>query len=154
MLKVVKVLSEVKSQQEFQQRQRAYAATIAQAQSQAHAQAQQQQSPSANGGVNGSHPPPNTTAGSELNLHASATTQEGANMSGNAPSSGKSSSARVHPASAGYFLPEQLSTLKVQIYAFKLLSKNLGIPQPTQQQLFALKKASMSAPATSHPDIK
>ncbi|KAI9646253.1 transcriptional regulator [Ciborinia camelliae] len=42
--------------------------------------------------------------------------------------------------SSGYFSPEQLSMLKYQIYAFKCLSKNMGIPAQTQQQLFASQK--------------
>jgi ATP-dependent helicase STH1/SNF2 len=35
------------------------------------------------------------------------------------------------------FTPDQLGILKHQIFAFKSLSKNLDIPQATQQALFA-----------------
>jgi ATP-dependent helicase STH1/SNF2 len=44
---------------------------------------------------------------------------------------------RNQTAGSGYFTPDQLGILKHQIFAFKCLSKNLGIPQATQQQLFA-----------------
>ncbi|KAI9050132.1 hypothetical protein LZ554_006273 [Drepanopeziza brunnea f. sp. 'monogermtubi'] len=47
----------------------------------------------------------------------------------------------------GYFSPEQLGLLKQQIFAFKCLSKNQGIPQSVQQQLFASQKK-----ATVHYD--
>jgi ATP-dependent helicase STH1/SNF2 len=50
-------------------------------------------------------------------------------------------------AGSGYFTPEQLGILKHQIYAFKCLSKNLGIPQATQQQLFAAQQ-KRKIPAT------
>ncbi|KAI6709815.1 hypothetical protein JHW43_007674 [Diplocarpon mali] len=45
--------------------------------------------------------------------------------------------------SGGYFSPEQLGLLKQQIFAFKCLSKNQGIPQTVQQQLFASQKKSL-----------
>ncbi|KAK2630199.1 hypothetical protein QTJ16_001019 [Diplocarpon rosae] len=48
---------------------------------------------------------------------------------------------RTSPAGGGgYFSPEQLGLLKQQIFAFKCLSKNQGIPQTVQQQLFASQK--------------
>ncbi|KZF22555.1 putative RSC complex subunit [Xylona heveae TC161] len=48
------------------------------------------------------------------------------------------------PASTS-FTPEQLSTLRNQILAFKLLSKNLAIPPHVQQQLFASQQAKRAA---------
>jgi hypothetical protein len=44
---------------------------------------------------------------------------------------------QITSAGGGYFTAEQLSILKNQIYAFKCLSKGLGIPQAAQQALFA-----------------
>ena len=43
------------------------------------------------------------------------------------------------------FTPEQLATLKNQILAFKMLSKNLAIPARVQQQLFAQRKPQSAA---------
>ncbi|PLB33841.1 putative RSC complex subunit (Sth1) [Aspergillus candidus] len=51
------------------------------------------------------------------------------------------------PVPGGSFSPEQLKTLKNQILAFKLLSKNLAIPPGVQQQLFASKKQQTPTPA-------
>lgn len=56
---------------------------------------------------------------------------------------------RSTPAGNGNFTPEQLSTLKHQIYAFKCLSKNIGIPQATQQQLFTQKKLAQPVDQSS-----
>ena len=50
-------------------------------------------------------------------------------------------------AASGSFSPDQLATLRNQIMAFKLLSKNLAIPPRVQQQLFASKKAQTPTPA-------
>lgn len=47
------------------------------------------------------------------------------------------------------FTPEQLTTLKNQIFAFRMLSKNLAIPTRVQQQLFAQKRAQTPASVTS-----
>lgn len=44
---------------------------------------------------------------------------------------------RTTAGGSGLFTADQLSTLKHQIHAFKCLSKNIGIPLPTQQLLFA-----------------
>jgi ATP-dependent helicase STH1/SNF2 len=55
-------------------------------------------------------------------------------------SASKTAIQRSTPAGNGNFSAEQLSLLKHQIYAFKCLSKNIGIPQATQQQLFAQQK--------------
>jgi ATP-dependent helicase STH1/SNF2 len=48
---------------------------------------------------------------------------------------------------SGYFTPDQLGILKHQIYAFKMLSKNLGIPQTTQQALFASQQKKRPPPS-------
>ncbi|KAL5342964.1 SNF2 family N-terminal domain-containing protein [Aspergillus crustosus] len=51
------------------------------------------------------------------------------------------------PAASGSFSAEQLQTLRNQIMAFKMLSKNLQIPARVQQQLFPSKKLSTPAPS-------
>lgn len=61
--------------------------------------------------------------------------------------SGQTSSAQNAPATSGSFSAEQLATLRNQILAFKMLSKNLAIPPRVQQQLFASKKPQTPAPA-------
>ena len=57
------------------------------------------------------------------------------------------------------FTPEQVATLRNQILAFKILSKNLPIPANVQAQLFAsqqpkkqVQKAEPTPPATQTPD--
>lgn len=54
---------------------------------------------------------------------------------------------KATPIPGGSFSPEQLSTLRNQILAFKLLSKNLPIPPRVQQQLFPSKKQPTSTVA-------
>lgn len=51
------------------------------------------------------------------------------------------------PAPTGNFSPEQLATLRAQIVAFKMLSKNVAIPPKIQQQLFGAKKPQTATPA-------
>lgn len=53
------------------------------------------------------------------------------------------------PAASGSFSADQLQKLRNQIMAFKMLTKNLQIPQRIQQQLFASKKVSTPAPSES-----
>lgn len=47
---------------------------------------------------------------------------------------------RVVAQGNGSFTPEQLNMLRTQIYAFKMLSKNLALPTKLQQQLFTSAK--------------
>ncbi|EFR00676.1 hypothetical protein MGYG_03681 [Nannizzia gypsea CBS 118893] len=51
------------------------------------------------------------------------------------------------------FTPEQLATLRNQILAFKMLSKNLAIPQRVQQQLFAKKAAGVDGVLSSDQSV-
>ncbi|PQE11414.1 putative SNF2 family ATP-dependent chromatin-remodeling factor snf21 protein [Rutstroemia sp. NJR-2017a BVV2] len=53
---------------------------------------------------------------------------------------------RSGPTGSGYFTSEQLSMLKNQIFAFKFLTKNMGIPAATQQQLFASRQRKAATP--------
>ena len=52
---------------------------------------------------------------------------------------------RITQAGSGYFSQEQLAILKNQIFAFKCLSKNQGIPQLVQQSLFAVQQKRLTA---------
>lgn len=61
--------------------------------------------------------------------------------------SGQTKPAQNAPVTSGNFSAEQLATLRNQILAFKMLSKNLAIPPRVQQQLFASKKPQTPAPA-------
>ena len=61
---------------------------------------------------------------------------------------------RTTASGSGYFTTEQLSILKHQIFAFKCLSKNMGIPLPTQQQLFASQQKKSPLPADQPLDTK
>ncbi|KAL1853772.1 transcriptional regulator [Paecilomyces lecythidis] len=96
--------------------------------------------------------------GTPNGVHArngSVASSTGGQESNAASASGQSQPAGQTPASAqkgaqaanGSFSPDQLARLRNQILAFKMLSKNLAIPQPLQQQLFASKKPQPSTPA-------
>ena len=53
---------------------------------------------------------------------------------------------RATPAN-GSFTPEQLNVLRSQIYAFKMLSKNMPVPPKVQQQIFPSQKKPLSTMA-------
>src|SRR5262249_27080328 len=71
-----------------------------------------------------------------ISQHASSTANQQANAGATAPASHNST-----------FTPEQLQILRTQIYAFKMLSKNMPLPSSLQQQLFPSKK--QAAPVTN-----
>ncbi|RMD41458.1 hypothetical protein DV735_g3639, partial [Chaetothyriales sp. CBS 134920] len=96
-----------------------------------------------------------------LAAHSPSTTgvQNGQNINGlaqNQPDAGASPAStqgnaavqRVVAQANGSFTSEQLNLLRVQIYAFKMLSKNMSLPPKVQQQLFPTQKA----PVQSAPD--
>ncbi|WYZ40587.1 hypothetical protein EsH8_IV_000928 [Colletotrichum jinshuiense] len=103
----------------------------------AHQQRQMQQA-GPNGAVNGAQPaqqPQPTQPPASAALSASALPAPSSN---NAAASGSPSTAT--PSSgpgAGQFNPQQLSLLRQQIHAFKLLTKNAGVPLQMQQAIFA-----------------
>ncbi|KAK5097674.1 transcriptional regulator [Exophiala xenobiotica] len=53
-------------------------------------------------------------------------------------------------ASAAGFSPEQLQLLRMQIQAFKMLSKNMPLPQVLQDKVFPRNKAAMPSAASAH----
>lgn len=67
------------------------------------------------------------------------------------PTAPQAGAASAQKGGMGSFTPEQLATLRNQILAFKMLSKNLAIPPRVQQQLFANKKA-LSGASSEGPD--
>lgn len=131
------------------------------AQQQQMMQQQQQQQNASNIAANGSNlPRPASTSSSISGAQIPATSLLGpsaipATAAGVVSSKAAAVSQKPSGMSGGYFSPEQLSMLKHQIYAFKCLSKNAGIPLQTQQQLFAsLKKvptAVEQVSSTSQP---
>ncbi|KAK1691456.1 SNF2 family domain-containing protein [Colletotrichum godetiae] len=132
-------------------------------------QRQMQQAGGPNGAVNGSqaaqqHPqstqPPTSSA-----LSASALPAANSNNAAAAAAAGSPSTAAPPSGpGAGQFNPQQLSLLRQQIHAFKLLTKNAGVPLQMQQAIFAQRErrkaiaaeaaalAASSTPATTGRD--
>ncbi|KAJ5442795.1 HAS subgroup [Penicillium cf. griseofulvum] len=136
-IKAHNLLAAIQRQQAFQKQQR-----MAQQQAQQAQQAQQQrQQQQMNGATleaaNGSHgrtPSASSTAAtpSVTNASAVALNQKNATVG------------------SGSFSPEQLATLRNQILAFKMLSKNLAIPPRVQEQLFQNQKKSQPPTPTEN----
>lgn len=75
----------------------------------------------------------------ELNRLSTARTASASSANTSNTPGGSVQTNKNAPASGGYFSPEQLATLRNQIMAFKMLSKNLAIPPRVQEQLFQKK---------------
>ncbi|MBE3042582.1 DEAD/DEAH box helicase family protein [Candidatus Bathyarchaeota archaeon] len=109
-------------------------------------QQQQQQSPqqpqNAPNGVNGSQPPRLHTAG-----QATPAQPPGP---GAAPGSASSPSSAQNGLNTGLFSQQQLGMLRQQIAAFKLLSRNTGLPQNMRQTIFS-GRPKRPAPAHESP---
>lgn len=135
--KLHNMLAALQRQQTFQ-RQKAAAA--------AYAQQQQQnvQNAMANGNSEArSSQPPNLPSSTQTPTASTSTALDAPTSAAN-PSAATPSTARPAALASTLFTPEQLNVLKQQIFAFKCLSKNLGIPEGTQQQLFASLKKKQS----------
>ena len=147
--KVHQILTNLQQQRIYQQQRAAYA----QQQQQQQMLSQQNATSSAPNGTNGTRtaPAPTSLPTSQppitSSLGPSAIPATTANAS--AP---KGAVQRTTAGGSGYFTPEQLSILKHQIYAFKCLSKNVGIPLPTQQQLFASQQKKLPLPTDQSLD--
>lgn len=129
-LKAHNLLAAIQRQQAFQKQQRM-------AQQQAQQQRQQQQmngaTPEAANGSHGRTPSASSTAApAAINASAVALNQKTATVG------------------SGSFSPEQLATLRNQILAFKMLSKNLAIPPRVQEQLFQNQKKSQPPTPTDN----
>ncbi len=142
-LKVHQILSTLRAQQLFQQQKNLFSQQQQQTQT-------KQQSPNAiNSGTNTA----NGTSAATL-TNSSHITQAPSKTSlgssaipitapANASASKPAAQQNTHVAS-GYFSQEQLIILKHQIFAFRQLSKNQGIPQQVQQSLFAAQQKKLS----------
>jgi ATP-dependent helicase STH1/SNF2 len=137
-LKAHRFLTAVQQQQNFRRLARQQQM---QSQQQKQQQQQQQQQPQqANGVANGAVT--NGTNGVTQNDSAADTSNGEPPTSNNQPTPSNTS----QPAGSGgaqppvpassTFTPEQLQKLRTQIYAFKMLSKNMALPTTLQQQLF------------------
>ncbi|KAJ5512317.1 HAS subgroup [Penicillium fimorum] len=120
-IKAHNLLAAIQRQQAFQKQQRM-------AQQQAQQQRQQQQmngaTPEAANGSHGRTPSASSTAATPNATNAAAVAMNQKNAT----------------VGSGSFSPEQLATLRNQILAFKMLSKNLAIPPRVQEQLFQNQK--------------
>jgi ATP-dependent helicase STH1/SNF2 len=142
-LKAHRFLAAVQQQQNFRK------LALAQQQKQQQQQQQQlQQGQQTNGNTNGvvrNGPQSDGTAPATNGVSHTATNQN----TGNANTQQNSAPGAQRPVAAANntFTPEQLNTLRTQIYAFKMLSKNIPLPPKLQEQLFgSLKKQSLTTP--------
>ncbi|KAE8448434.1 hypothetical protein EG329_009499 [Mollisiaceae sp. DMI_Dod_QoI] len=148
--RVYQQLSSMQQQRAFQQ----HRAHIAQQQQQMLSQ-QQNATTAAPNGANGTRTAPAPTslptsqASTSTSLGPSAIPAMATNNPATVAAAQKGGVPRATPAGSGYFTQAQLSILKHQIYAFKCLSKNIGIPASTQEQLFAAQQKK--SPITEQP---
>ncbi|KUJ12726.1 putative chromatin structure-remodeling complex subunit snf21 [Mollisia scopiformis] len=141
--RVYQILQSMQHQRAYQQQRAQFAQQQQQQQQQQMLNQQQNATTSAPNGANGTRTAqaptslPNTQALTTTSLGPSAIP-----ATANAPGLQKGGVTRTTAAGSGYFTQAQLSILKHQIFAFKCLSKNMGIPAATQEQLFAAPKKS------------
>jgi ATP-dependent helicase STH1/SNF2 len=128
---VKNVLAFVQKQQQLAQQQRAYQTHLSQQ----------------NGNTtNGANAAQATAASPTLQTSSSGPSGSTAvSTAGTNQSASKGGVQRNTAVGSGYFSQEQLAILKNQIFAFKCLSKNQGIPQAVQQSLFAAQQKRLSA---------
>ncbi|KXG49724.1 HAS subgroup [Penicillium griseofulvum] len=126
-IKAHNLLAAIQRQQAFQKQQRMAQQQAQQAQQQRQQQQMNGATPEAANGSHGRTPSASSTAAtpSATNASAVALNQKNATVG------------------SGSFSPEQLATLRNQILAFKMLSKNLAIPLRVQEQLFQNQKKSL-----------
>ncbi|KAI9837464.1 MAG: hypothetical protein M1819_007112 [Sarea resinae] len=156
-IKAYNLLSMVSQQQMFAKQRIAAQQRQQQTQQQAQ-QHQQQPQPQQNGfapqpatnGVNGrnAHTPSSVPQPPTNQPPIGAALQQSNPQAANAVNNNNSQKAGAPPSNS--FTPEQLSILRQQILAFKLLSKNLAVPPHVQQQLFPSQQSKRTAsPAES-----
>ena len=148
-IKVYQTLNTVRQQQIFNQQKNMF--------SQQQQQQQQQQMQNKQQNANATAASPNGANGTQTagptnsspTTQAPSTTSLGPSaMSATAPANSTAPKVAVQrptQAGSGYFSQEQLTILKNQIFAFKCLSKNQGIPHQVQQSLFAAQQKKLSA---------
>ncbi|KAH8794042.1 putative chromatin structure-remodeling complex subunit snf21 [Hyaloscypha finlandica] len=136
------ILTNMSQQRMYQQKRAAFAQ-----QQQQQMLNQQNATTSAPNGANGTRTAPATTSLPTSQTPTTSSLGPSAIPAGTANTPApKGAVQRTTAGGSGYFTPEQLSILKHQIYAFKCLSKNMGIPLPTQQQLFASQQKKSPVP--------
>ncbi|KAL3476127.1 SNF2 family N-terminal domain-containing protein [Aspergillus californicus] len=134
-LKAHNLLAAVQRQQAFQKQRQ-----VAQQQ---HLQARQQQ-------INGTTQESATPNGVNSRSNSTASPNNAVQDASAPPAANQQQpSQKGAPAASGSFSADQLATLRNQIMAFKMLSKNLQIPPRVQQQLFVSKKLPTPAPSDS-----
>ncbi|KAL1957692.1 hypothetical protein VTO42DRAFT_5669 [Malbranchea cinnamomea] len=150
-LKAHNLLAAVQRQQAYQKQRLAQQQLLAQRQQQA---MRQQQAPVSGQQANGVASADNGTNGVDgrngVNGTASTPQPDGPipTATGQTGVQGQNGTQKPAPAGVGSFTQEQLATLRNQILAFKMLSKNLAIPARVQQQLFAQRKYHSTATET------
>lgn len=141
-LKAHRFLTAVQQQQNYRKM-----AAMQQAQKQQQLQARQQQGQQngqqTNGNsnvapMNGTANVPTSNASQPVNGASSTPTQPA--TTSNSAQTAATQAQRVAAQMNGTFSPEQLNLLRTQIYAFKMLSKNMPLPPKLQQQLFPAHK--------------
>ncbi|KAI9746662.1 MAG: hypothetical protein M1818_000376 [Claussenomyces sp. TS43310] len=101
---------------------------------------QQQQNASTapvNGGASKPQAQPSTTATNGIQTASSNPTHQNGQAGAAASATPAPTTQKTAVSGSGYFTPDQLGLLKHQIFAFKCLSRSMGIPLATQKQLFA-----------------
>ncbi|THC95532.1 hypothetical protein EYZ11_005004 [Aspergillus tanneri] len=137
-LKFHNILSAVQRQQVYNKQRQI-------AQQQLQAQQRQQQL----NGVTPESAAANGVNGRSNSVSSGAGAAQDATATGQQQTQGQAASQKGGPVAGGGFSAEQLATLRNQILAFKMLSKNLPLPPRVQQQLFASKKQHTPAPSDS-----
>lgn len=171
-LKAHRFLTAVQQQQNFRkmaalqaQKQQQLQAQQQQVQQAQHIQQQQQPQPQPHNQqhgqqVNGNANTPATNGTGSVQPDAAGPTVNGTPSTGpNQSSSTNNTSGPGQPQRQvaqvnGSFTPEQLNLLRTQIYAFKMLSKNLSLPTKLQQQLFPSLKQQPSAAADNTAPVE
>lgn len=95
------------------------------------------------------HTQPDTAGAAVNGTPASGSNQPTATNNAQGPAA--SQAQRVVSQANGSFTPEQLNLLRTQIYAFKMLSKNIALPVKLQQQLFPSVKQQAATPSDAAP---
>lgn len=140
-LKVQQMLMAIQQQRNYAKQKQAYAQQL---------QQQQQQQNTSNVMANGNNvqlPAQQPAQNTAQPPSQPAQSQPGPKSATSAAATPTQATQRNVTTGSGYFTPDQLGILKHQIFAFKCLTKNLGIPQATQQQLFAPQPIKKKLPA-------
>ena len=140
-IKAQRFLMAVQQQQNYRKMQQAQREKL---QAQQHQPGQQNQQPNGNASAliaNGNH---SSQTPSSAPSNGVSHPPSGPGAAGTAQANATAAVQRVVASSNGSFTPEQLNILRTQIYAYKILSKNIALPEKIQQQLFGSLKSNVS----------